>query len=208
MSAVEIAPAGVVLGGQAPVTSIARPPAHARQLRGWLWLVLGVGSVLLWTHTLSLNSGAGEVLRWLPGLAILAGLRFIWLNRSRRGLWLLAVGAGCNLLVMTTNGGLMPISPSTARAIGLPVRQATHSGAVLSRSKDRMVADDQARFAYLDDRLVFRAGNRHIAASIGDGIVVLGIIVTLLEEFFGAMGSPSSVGLGRVEPARRRLHGL
>jgi hypothetical protein len=120
----------------------------------------------------------------------------------------LAVGAGCNLLVMTTNGGLMPISPSTARAIGLPVRQANHPGVVLSRSKDRVIADNQAQFAYLDDRLVFRAGNRHIAASIGDGIVVLGIIVTLLEEFFGAMGSPSSVGLERVEPARRRLHGL
>jgi hypothetical protein len=206
---VDIVPAGVVLGGQAPVTSIARPPAHAPQLRGWLWLVLGMGSVLLWTHTLSLNSGVGEVLRWLPGLAIVAGLRFIWLNRSRRGLWILAAGAGCNFLVMTTNGGLMPISPSTARTIGLPVQQATRSGAVLSRSKDRVLTDSQAQFAYLDDRLVFRAGNRHIAASIGDGVVVLGIIVTLLEELFGAVGSQGSpVGLESVKPARRRFHGL
>jgi hypothetical protein len=171
--------------------------------------VLGVASVLLWTHTLSLNSGAGEVLHWLPGLAIVGGLRFIWLNRSRRGLWLLAVGAGCNLLVMTTNGGLMPISPSTARAIGLPIRQANHAGVVLSRSKDRVIADSNAHFAYLDDRIVFQVSNRHYATSIGDGIVVLGIVITLLEELFGTVGPQASqVGLARVRPARRRFHGL
>jgi hypothetical protein len=128
------------------------------------------------------------MLHWLPGLAILAGLRFMWLNRSRRGLRLLAAGAACNLLVMTTNGGLMPISPSTAQALGIPVQQANHAGVVLSRSKDRVIADSRAHFAYLDDRIVFQVGNRHTAASIGDAIVVLGCLVTLLEELIGAGG--------------------
>ena len=130
MPFVHIAPAGVSLGGAAPRgVALGRPMGRA-SLHGWPWLILGVASVLLWTHTLSLNSGAAAVLHWLPGLAIVAALRFMWLNRFRRGLWLLAAGAGCNLLVMITNGGLMPISPSTALAIGLPVRQANHAGVV------------------------------------------------------------------------------
>ena len=164
---------------------------------------------MLWTHTLSLHSGAAGILHWLPGLAIVAGLRFIWLNRSRRGLRLLAAGAACNLLVMTANGGLMPISPSTALALGLPVQQVGHAGVVLGRSKDRVMADSRVEFAYLDDRIVFQVGDRHTAASIGDGIVVLGCIVTLLEELIG-VGGPRSprVGQTRTEPARRRLYGL
>ncbi len=206
---VRAAPAGVILGGQARAIPRAGLRAQASPLRGWLWLLLGVGSALLWTHTLSFNSGVGGILHWLPALAILAGLRFIWLNRSRRGLWLLAAGAGCNLLVMGANGGLMPISPSSAGALGLPVQQANHVGVVLSRSKDRVIPDSQARFAYLDDRLVFKVGDRTTAASVGDGIVALGCLVTLLEELAGLPGPRTpEIGAARVERVRRRLHGI
>jgi uncharacterized protein DUF5317 len=209
LPSVRIAPAGVNLGGAAPSGPALCRPIRRESLHGWPWLLLGVASVLLWTHTLSLNAGAAAVLHWLPGLAILAALRFIWLNRSRRGLRLLAAGAACNLLVMITNGGLMPISPSTALAIGLPVRQANHTGVVLGRSKDRVIADSEVSLAYFDDRIVFKLGERHIAASIGDGIVVLGCAITLLEELIGTGGfSQPRAGQSRTAPARRRLHGL
>ena len=72
-----------------------------------------------------------------------------------------------------------------------------------------MITDSQARFAYFDDRIVFKLGERHIAASIGDGIVVLGCIVTLLEELIGTGGSRSPfAGQVSARPARRRRYGL
>jgi len=151
----------------------------------------------------------GGALRWLPGLAILAALRFVWLNRGRRGLRLLAAGAACNLLVMAVNGGLMPISPHTANALGLPRQQVTRAGIVQGSSKDRVIPDGQARLAYLDDRIVFQIGDRHTAASVGDGIVVLGCIVTLLEELFGGAGrSRSGIATNqRSELAKSRRDG-
>jgi hypothetical protein len=38
-------------------------------------------------------------------------LVFAWLNREQPGFWLLGLGLACNLLVITLNRGLMPISP-------------------------------------------------------------------------------------------------
>ena len=40
-------------------------------------------------------------------------LVFAWFNRYRAGFWALGVGLALNLLVVTLNGGLMPISPAT-----------------------------------------------------------------------------------------------
>lgn len=203
---VKLAPAGVVLGGAAPST---QRPASSTQLRGWRWLALGIGSVALWLHTLSLGTGMGAVAHWLPGLAIAAALRFLWLNRARKGLRLLAAGAACNLLVMLLNGGLMPISPHTAQALGLPVQQVNRAGIVQGGSKDRVIPDGEARLAYLDDRIVFQVGKRHTAASIGDGIVVLGCIVTLIEELLGGAGQyrPVTASGRQSGLATSRRHG-
>jgi hypothetical protein len=40
-------------------------------------------------------------------------LVFAWFNRNQPGFWLLGLGLALNLLVITLNGGLMPISPET-----------------------------------------------------------------------------------------------
>ena len=40
-------------------------------------------------------------------------LLFAWFNRYRVGFWALGVGLALNLLVITLNGGLMPVSPET-----------------------------------------------------------------------------------------------
>jgi hypothetical protein len=39
-------------------------------------------------------------------------LIFAWLNRSQPGFWALGLGLVLNLLVITLNGGLMPVSPA------------------------------------------------------------------------------------------------
>jgi hypothetical protein len=40
-------------------------------------------------------------------------LVFVWVNRRQAGFWALGAGLALNLLIITLNGGLMPISPET-----------------------------------------------------------------------------------------------
>lgn len=47
------------------------------------------------------------------------GLWFVWLNRRVPGLWVVGLGAPCNLLPILANGGVMPASASAVRAAGL-----------------------------------------------------------------------------------------
>jgi len=44
-------------------------------------------------------------------------LVFIWLNRDKIGMCILGLGLILNLLVITLNGGLMPLAPETAAAL-------------------------------------------------------------------------------------------
>lgn len=177
------------------VTILARPAGSARAggLRGWPWLFAGVGLQALWVRVLSAATAPPALLHWLPSLALLPALRFLWLNRAYRGLWLLAAGAGLNLLVMATNGGLMPIAPASLHALGGVAR---HAGATLALSKDRVLADGTAHLAALDDRLIVAVAGLHIACSPGDLLVVVGCLVTLGEELWrGRSSSPNTVQL-------------
>jgi hypothetical protein len=140
-----------------------------------------VGLQVLWVRFLSLSAAPPHLLHWLPSLALLPALRFLWLNRQYRGLWVLAAGAGLNLLAMAVNGGLMPISPSSLHALGDP---RGHVGMALALSKDRLLGDGVAHLAFLDDRLTFVVGGLHVACSPGDLLVVIGCLTTLGEELW------------------------
>ena len=57
---------------------------------------------------------------WAAGILVasqLVLLVFIWLNRDKTGILILGLGLLLNLLVIIINGGLMPITPETARAL-------------------------------------------------------------------------------------------
>ena len=116
-------------------------------------------------------------------LGLLAALRFVWLNRGYRGLWLVAVGAGLNLAVMAANGGLMPVAPAALRGLG--DARGHQVGAPLAASKDRALPDSVARLAVLDDRLVYQLSGLRVACSIGDLVVLAGCLVTLREGLLG-----------------------
>jgi hypothetical protein len=172
-----------VLAGATALASWDARGNHAGRggLRGWSWLAAGVGLQLLWVRFLSRSAAPPVLLHWLPSLALLPALRFLWLNRQYRGLWVLAAGAGLNLLVMSVNGGLMPISASHLHALGDP---RSHVGMVLALSKDRLLDDNVAHLAFLDDRLVWGVAGLHVASSLGDLLVALGCLTTLGEEFW------------------------
>ena len=177
-----------------------RGPRQADGLQGWSWLAIGLALQVLWVRVLSLHAASPVVLRWLPSLALLPALRFLWLNRRYRGLWVLAIGASLNLLVMVANGGLMPIAPPALHALGGPHKQA---GAAVGLSKDRLLGDGEARLAFLDDRLVWGVAGLHVASSPGDLLVATGCLLTLGEELWR-----SARGSRRLRTNRRlRLEG-
>ena len=149
-------------------------------------MVLGLALQVLWVRELSLHAGSSVLLRWLPSLALIPALRFLWLNRQYRGLWLLAAGATLNLLVMVENGGLMPIAPPVLHALGGPHSLA---GAALGLTKDRLLGDGATRLALFDDRLVWSVAGLHVAASLGDLLVAAGCVVTLGEATWRGLRS-------------------
>lgn len=184
----------LVLGILVGAVALARPRAAtaAPGLRGWPWLAAGLGLQLLWVRGLAGHLPAASALSWLPSLALLPALRFVWLNRHYRGLWLVAAGALLNGLVMAANGGLMPIAPHSRHALGA---HGGHGGASLVLSKDRLLADGAAHLALLDDRLVGSVAGIHVAGSVGDLLVVAGCLAVVGEEVWR---------LTRTRPAVRR----
>jgi Family of unknown function (DUF5317) len=173
----------LILAALAAAVVLVRPrgPRQADGLQGWSWLAIGLALQVLWVRVLSLHAASPVLLRWLPSLALLPALRFLWLNRRYRGLWVLTIGAGLNLLVMVANGGLMPIAPSALHALGGPHKQ---PGAAVGLSKDRLLGDGAARLAFLDDRLVWGVAGLRVASSPGDLLVAMGCLLTLGEELW------------------------
>jgi hypothetical protein len=83
---------------------------------------------------------AGAASLSLP-LSLVVFLAFVWANRGLAGMPILLIGLILNLLVISSNGGWMPISPATARNLpgGSDAQQAT-----LGRfgQKDVLLPDD------------------------------------------------------------------
>jgi len=108
-----------------------------------------------------------------------APLVFACLNRRQPGLWLVGLGLALNLLVISLNGGLMPISPETIQALGLP----PESWAVeqrLGMSKDVVRSISDTRLWLLSDWLVSPAWLPSQGAfSIGDVIIGAGLFWVL-----------------------------
>lgn len=171
----------VILAVLAALVIVLRPRGRrpTAGLRGWVWLAAGLAGQVLWVRGLSAHAASPVLLRWLPALALLPALWFLWLNRRYRGLWVLAAGAGLNLLVMLGNGGLMPIAPAVLQALGGPH---SHAGVALGMSKDRVLGDGAAHLAVLDDRFLGTVAGLHVAGSLGDVIVAVGCVVTIGEE--------------------------
>ncbi len=94
-------------------------------------------------------------------------LVFLWLNRQIGGMWIIAVGATCNLAAIAANGGTMPADPDAWAAAGLP----EFSPEVFENSR-----------ALSSPRLLFLGDIFHIPASwplsnvfsIGDVLIVGG----------------------------------
>jgi len=103
-------------------------------------------------------------------------LVFAWLNRKRPGFWALGTGLALNLLVITHNGGLMPISPETVMRLAPDAPSAAwHIGARLGTTKDIVLPVAAMRLWWLSDRFVVSSPHPWRAAfSLGDVFIASG----------------------------------
>ncbi len=101
---------------------------------------------------------------------------FAWFNRSKPGFWDLGLGLALNLLVITLNGGLMPISPETV--ILLSPNAPPDSWGLNQRlweGKDIVLPVDATRLWWLSDCLLLPTWMpTQVAFSIGDILIALG----------------------------------
>jgi hypothetical protein len=108
-------------------------------------------------------------------------LLFGWINRGQTAFKLLMLGLSLNLLVIVSNGGLMPISPETLHLL-VPSRPADtwEVGRRFGTSKDRILAEADTNFAWLSDRFVTPTWISYkVAYSVGDVLIAAGACLFL-----------------------------
>lgn len=134
------------------------------QLRSpWLlWLALGAQVVLI--------AFPGEETSWRIALNVATyplGLAWVWRNRDVPGMWLVGLGAACNLTAILANGGVMPVSARALEVAGITTDPDLFTNAaVLADPKLLFLGDVVPTPPWLPFANV---------VSVGDVLIVLGL---------------------------------
>jgi len=159
-----------------------RQPYQAPELN-LVWLVFAaalpqvVAFHLPWTAVLL----SDRVASWILVISQLGLLIFSAANIKRPGFWLLAAGLTLNLIVITVNGGWMPISTKTIQVLHpeYPL-SAWAIGERPGHSKNILLLQEQIQLYLLADRFPFPAWFPWPRAfSLGDGLIAAGAFVLL-----------------------------
>jgi hypothetical protein len=109
-------------------------------------------------------------------------LTFVWLNRQRMGMFIMLCGIVLNILVMTTNGGFMPISPQTASRLVSQDRLRDIEPGSRFGTKDILLRTEDTRFEWLADRNLPPSWFPYeVAFSLGDVFIALGAFWLLAQ---------------------------
>jgi hypothetical protein len=149
------------------------------------WLV--ILACLLQYISLSLPALWPQAARGLSAAGLIISLVmllvFCWLNRQLSGVWLLALGLFFNLLVISANGGFMPISPQTASRLVSPESLAALGNGSRFGSKDILLPPGQTRLVLLSDRFLPPEGLTYqVAFSLGDVFIAAGAFWLMLTQ--------------------------
>jgi hypothetical protein len=148
------------------------PPALRR-----LWLV----PIAFLPQWFAFNLAAGQDLipDRLAALILVVSqlllLVFAWCNRDRPGFWALIVGLGLNLLVISLNGGFMPITPETLKQLYPSLPPGWEVGGRLGGSKSILLPAAATHLLWLSDRFLLPSWSPHrVAFSLGDACIAAG----------------------------------
>lgn len=111
-------------------------------------------------------------------------LIFAWSNRKQPGFWALGLGLVLNFVVITLNGGLMPISPETViQLVPDAPPDAWQVGSRLGTGKDVVLSVAYTRLWWLSDRFLLPARSPYrVAFSVGDVLIGWGAFWLLWAE--------------------------
>jgi hypothetical protein len=116
---------------------------------------------------------------WIPPILIssqLLLLIFVWVNRVQSGFLLLGLGLLFNFLVISLNGGMMPISPEIANQLIEPGSIVNlQIGHRVGTGKDILLQSEDTKLSVLSDRFTLPNWIPYrLAYSFGDILISIG----------------------------------
>jgi hypothetical protein len=122
-----------------------------------------------------------QVIPFIQIASMLGLVIFSLANFFSPGFWALGFGLMSNFIVITANGGWMPISVETLQRM-VPNRTADYwsVGTRLGQTKDMIMSPSDTRLAWLSDRFTLPAGlPQNVAFSVGDVFLAIGAFLLL-----------------------------
>jgi len=142
------------------------------------WVVLGAFAAqwVLFSLPVTRSFIPETAVRWIFVLSQFALLMFGWANRKIPGFWLLTGGLFLNFLVISLNGGLMPITPETVQWLRPDAAEGSWQiGERLGYGKDIVLPQGETILWFLSDRFrSFSSLSYRVAFSPGDVLIALG----------------------------------
>ena len=163
---------------------MAATPASPRAALRWSWLGAAALLAQVWAvYFVSTEGTSGLARRVVLPLTIALLLVFALRNWRLWGVRLMAVGFFLNLLAISTNGGLMPVSPEQVADVNMLDRiENVQLGAPIPGSKGILMAPGEARLWFLSDTVAFPPHSPvGRVVSVGDMLVLGGVVMACGE---------------------------
>jgi hypothetical protein len=161
-----------ILIGLTVGTLVGGRPAGLAELRlRWSWVIVAglLTQVVLFSEPVS--ERIGDLGPWIYVASTAAVLAAILVNRSIRGMAVVAVGAACNLAAIAANGGYMPAAPGAMASLGKSDPTIYSNSAVLPDPALAPLTDVFALPGWLPYANVFSLGD--VMIGIGVALVIV-----------------------------------